>query len=131
MLIEPARIELLAQRHEIGHRFGVVQRLRQLLRRARLHDLVQYLAPARSRRRFQRHAQRALALRGFQRGPYIQGKYTYIRSLPRGGQLHIEFKNNKSGADETRLTFRADEKEVPASQLDPIDLADAIYDLQP
>ena len=71
-----------------------------------------------------------LTLKSFQRGPYVQGKYTYQRPLPRGGQLYVEFKNNKAAADELMLAFRADDKEVPASQLDSIELADAIYDLQ-
>jgi hypothetical protein len=71
-----------------------------------------------------------LTLRGFQRGPYVQGKYTYLRQLPRGGQLYLEFKNTKGAMEEMTLAFRADDKEVPASQLDPIELADAIYDLQ-
>jgi hypothetical protein len=71
-----------------------------------------------------------LTQKSFQRGPYVQGKYTYLRPLPRGGQLYVEFKNNKAAADELMLAFRADDKEVPASQLDSIDLADAIYDLQ-
>ena len=71
-----------------------------------------------------------LTLRGFQRGPYVQGKYTYMRNLPRGGQLYLEFKNTKGAMEDMTLAFRADDKEVPASQLDPIELADAIYDLQ-
>ncbi len=71
-----------------------------------------------------------LTQKSFQRGPYVQGKYTYQRPLPRGGQLHVEFKNNKAAADELMLAFRADDKDVPASQLDSIELADAIYDLQ-
>ena len=60
----------------------------------------------------------------------MQGKYTYSRALPRGGALYVEFKNNKAAADELMLAFRADDKEVQASQLDSIELADAIYDLQ-
>jgi hypothetical protein len=71
-----------------------------------------------------------LTRKSFQRGPYVQGKYTYQRPLARGGQLHVEFKNNKAAADELMLAFRADDKDVPAAQLDSIELADAIYDLQ-
>jgi hypothetical protein len=71
-----------------------------------------------------------LTLKSFQRGPYIQGKYTYQRPLPRGGNLYVEFKNNKAAADELMLAFREGDKEIPASQLDSIELADAIYDLQ-
>ena len=71
-----------------------------------------------------------LTLKSFQRGTYSQGKYTYQRPLPRGGQLYVEFKNNKAAADELMLAFREGDKEVPASELDSIELADAIYDLQ-
>ncbi len=71
-----------------------------------------------------------LAALGYERGPYLQGKYTYRRALQRGGAIQVEFKSVKALADEIALVFLDDGKEVPASQLDAIDLADAVYELQ-
>ncbi|HEY1954601.1 MAG TPA: DUF4132 domain-containing protein [Polyangiaceae bacterium] len=71
-----------------------------------------------------------LAHRGFHRGPHLQGKYTYRRQLQRGGLVQIEFKVQKQLASEIAVVFLNDDKEVPLSQLDRIDVADAVYELQ-
>ena len=71
-----------------------------------------------------------LAVRGYERDPRAQGKYAYRRELQRGGTIQIEFKNVKSLVAELTLVFLSDGKEVPACQLDAIDIADAVYELQ-
>ncbi len=70
-----------------------------------------------------------IQLRGFKRGPYLQGKYTYQRELATGGVVHLELKREKEGMHVV-VVFTRDGKEVPASDLDAIELGDVIYELQ-
>ena len=73
---------------------------------------------------------RRLTARGFARGPYVQGKYTYERALPHGGSLKVEFKNEKQVIGEGLLSFVRDGKAVPAGELDAIELGDAVFEVQ-
>jgi hypothetical protein len=68
--------------------------------------------------------------RGFKRGAFVQGKYTYERALSRGGLLKLEFKSDKNVVGDAFLSFTRDGNEVPAKELDRIELGDAIFELQ-
>jgi len=68
-----------------------------------------------------------LVVRGFAQGPHIKGKYTYQRSV-RGGHVSVEFGFDKGKIADAAFVFKTGQDEVPASKLDPIELADAIYD---
>ena len=70
---------------------------------------------------------RRLNAKGFAQGPHLQGKYTYQRAV-RGGDVTIEFAFDKGKVANAEFVLKSHQKEVTASSLDPIEIADAIYD---
>jgi hypothetical protein len=65
---------------------------------------------------------------GFKQGAHIPGKYNYMRYV-RGGSVHVEFTFEKSKLASACFVFKNGETEVPASKLDALEVADALYDL--
>ena len=73
---------------------------------------------------------RVFGARGYQQGPSNQGRYCQRRVLSNGGVVSVEYKWGRGELTDFSIAFLRNGKPAPAKELPPIELADAIYELQ-